>query len=181
VTVKILRENFERRDRWLVYCESIDHLREVREAILAARINGLQLMEYHSENSEEHERVIDFLTRVGGVVLAIKCLDEGVNLPIVNKAIILASSTNPREYIQRRGRILRLHPEKSLAKVFDLLIFRSGLDEPTTCSEIDRALVFARSAINLAPALSLEQYSINCSARNSYPDEVEGDNIDEEP
>ncbi|MFR7881409.1 MAG: helicase-related protein [Christensenellales bacterium] len=39
-------------------------------------------------------------------LVAIKCLDEGVNIPSIKTAFILASSTNPREYIQRRGRVL---------------------------------------------------------------------------
>lgn len=40
-------------------------------------------------------------------LVAIKCLDEGVNIPMIKTAFILASTTNPREYIQRRGRLLR--------------------------------------------------------------------------
>ncbi len=40
-----------------------------------------------------------------------KCLDEGVNIPSVEKAYILSSTTNPKEYIQRRGRVLRTSRE----------------------------------------------------------------------
>lgn len=48
------------------------------------------------------------------VLVAIKCLDEGVNIPSVETAFILASSTNPKEYIQRRGRVLRKYPGKKI-------------------------------------------------------------------
>ena len=41
-------------------------------------------------------------------LIAIKCLDEGVNIPKIKTAFILASTNNPKEYIQRRGRVLRL-------------------------------------------------------------------------
>ncbi|MCC8068352.1 MAG: hypothetical protein LIO71_01100 [Ruminococcus sp.] len=42
-------------------------------------------------------------------LITIKCLDEGVNIPSIKTAFILTSTTNPKEYIQRRGRVLRLY------------------------------------------------------------------------
>ncbi len=54
-------------------------------------------------------------------LVAIKCLDEGVNIPSVKTAFILASSTNPKEYIQRRGRVLRKFPGKEYALIFDFI------------------------------------------------------------
>ena len=50
-------------------------------------------------------------------LVAIKCLDEGVNIPNIHTAFILASSTNPKEYIQRRGRVLRKAPGKDYAVI----------------------------------------------------------------
>ncbi len=55
------------------------------------------------------------------VLVAIRCLDEGVDIPSTRTAIILASSTNPRQFVQRRGRILRTAPGKIRADLFDLL------------------------------------------------------------
>lgn len=54
------------------------------------------------------------------VLIAIRCLDEGVNIPSIRKAFILASSTNPKEYIQRRGRVLRKCPGKKYADIYVL-------------------------------------------------------------
>ena len=51
-----------------------------------------------------------------------KCLDEGVDVPSAETAIIMASTSNPREYIQRRGRILRRHPDKDLAIIYDMIV-----------------------------------------------------------
>ena len=56
------------------------------------------------------------------IITAIKCLDEGVNIPSIDKAYILASTTNPREYIQRRGRVLRLYPGKDKAHIHDFIV-----------------------------------------------------------
>ena len=54
-------------------------------------------------------------------LVAIKCLDEGVNIPSIKTAFILASSTNPKEYIQRRGRVLRKFPGKTRAEIYDFI------------------------------------------------------------
>ena len=54
-------------------------------------------------------------------LVAIKCLDEGVNIPAIRTAFILASTTNPKEYIQRRGRVLRRYPGKEYAEIYDFI------------------------------------------------------------
>lgn len=54
-------------------------------------------------------------------LVAIRCLDEGVNIPSIETAFILASSTNPKEYIQRRGRVLRLAKGKEYATIYDFV------------------------------------------------------------
>mgnify|MGYP005913360351 CR=1 FL=1 len=56
------------------------------------------------------------------VLVAIKCLDEGIDIPSADTAIIMASSTNPREYVQRIGRIIRQAPGKHDATIFDMII-----------------------------------------------------------
>lgn len=61
-------------------------------------------------------------------IVAIKCLDEGVNIPSIKTAFILASSTNPKEYIQRRGRVLRKYPGKEYATIYDFVTVPRPLD-----------------------------------------------------
>ncbi len=62
-------------------------------------------------------------------IIAIKCLDEGVNIPRIKTAFILASTTNPKEYIQRRGRVLRLAKDKPYAVIYDFVTLCRPLDE----------------------------------------------------
>ena len=62
-------------------------------------------------------------------MVAIRCLDEGVNIPGIRTAFILASSTNPKEYIQRRGRVLRTFPGKTHAVIYDFVTLPFALDE----------------------------------------------------
>ncbi len=61
-------------------------------------------------------------------LVAIKCLDEGVNIPSIKTAFILASSTNPKEYIQRRGRVLRKFPGKEFAVIYDFITLPFSID-----------------------------------------------------
>ena len=70
--------------------------------------------------------------------MAIKCLDEGVNIPSIKTAFILASSTNPKEYIQRRGRVLRKAPNKPFAKIYDFITLPTPLDYVNGDSEVAR-------------------------------------------
>jgi superfamily II DNA or RNA helicase len=158
IAAKLVHQNMEHGDRWLVYCESVSHLSEVRAAMERALGKSVTLMEFHSKNMQEHERVINFFETKGGVVLAIKCLDEGVDIPIINKAIILSSSSNPREFVQRRGRVLRRHPAKRLAQIWDLVSVRSD-GRPIAGSELLRASEFADSSNNQAVKFQLSLMS----------------------
>jgi len=72
-------------------------------------------------------------------LVAIRCLDEGVDIPAVQTAVILASSSNPRQFIQRRGRILRPHPGKERATLFDMIVLPPDLGRETW--EVERNLL----------------------------------------
>ncbi len=67
-------------------------------------------------------------------IIAIKCLDEGVNIPNIDKAFILASTTNPKEYIQRRGRVLRLSKGKEYAIIYDFITLPRSVNEARALS-----------------------------------------------
>jgi superfamily II DNA or RNA helicase len=64
----------------------------------------------------------DFAEGKLGVLTSMKCLDEGVDVPRSELAIFCASTGNPRQFIQRRGRILRTHKDKHLAEIHDLIV-----------------------------------------------------------
>lgn len=72
-------------------------------------------------------------------LVAIRCLDEGVDIPAIQTAVILASSGNPRQFIQRRGRVLRPHPGKTRSTIFDMIVLPPDLDRDTL--EIERNLL----------------------------------------
>lgn len=113
------------------------------------------------------------------VLIAIRCLDEGVNIPSIDKAFILASSTNPKEYIQRRGRVLRKYKGKKYSDIYDFVVSPLPLDDIYAFDEetirlsqslVKREIVRMRDFANLAENTSvaddyiyslIENYGIN--------------------
>jgi len=94
-------------------------------------------------------------------LVAIRCLDEGIDIPAIKHAVILASSTNPRQFIQRRGRILRPDPGKDRATLYDMVVLPPELDRDTLAiernllrRELLRLIEFADLADNAAAARS---------------------------
>ena len=90
---------------------------------LLGREKGVLLHKFtNEENSERRKKLLEqFETGELDALAAIKCLDEGVDVPSTQRAYLLASSSNPREFIQRRGRILRKAPGKKFATLYDLI------------------------------------------------------------
>ena len=165
LAVEVLSTEQKRGQRWIVYCEDLNQLNAVSQALLA---RGIQNMPFHSQMEGDREETLRWLERRGGVVVAIKCLDEGVDIPSVTHALILASSKNPREFIQRRGRVLRTAPKKALAYVHDAIVLppKGGATDaertadPITAGELARAVEFAQHADNPASAADLQQIAI---------------------
>jgi len=93
-------------------------------------------------------------------LVAIRCLDEGVDIPLIQRAVILASSRNPRQFIQRRGRILRKSPGKPKAEIYDMIVIPaidgeiSDSERNLMKKEIVRFKEFAGLALNAGQAIS---------------------------
>ena len=115
----------------LVYCGTSkladDNGDEIKQIDKVCKILGNELSmsidRYTSRESADERMEIKKRFQSGFLqaLVAIKCLDEGVNIPGIKTAFILASSTNPREYIQRRGRVLRKAKGKLHAIIYDFV------------------------------------------------------------
>jgi DNA phosphorothioation system restriction enzyme len=112
------------------------------------------------EGVEDRESILTAL-RDGSLdaVVAIRCLDEGIDLPDVRMGFLLASSTNPRQFIQRRGRLLRRAPGKTRAIIYDFIVQPPdfggeandksfNLERKLFRRELERVLEFCASAEN---------------------------------
>jgi DNA phosphorothioation system restriction enzyme len=116
-----------------------------RQVTAVARILG-QEMGYGvatdtAETSLEEREDLRCQFELGEVkgLVAIRCLDEGVDIPAVQTAVILASSGNPRQFVQRRGRILRPHANKQRASLFDMIVLPPDLGRESL--ETERSLL----------------------------------------
>lgn len=139
--------------RSMIYCADIAGATAV-SGMLAGR--GLTVARYTSEDGDRPRLLWDFSRGNLDALVAVKCLDEGVDIPAADQAIILASDASERQFIQRRGRILRAAPKKSLAKVIDIIVVPPEGDYPLEIidSEIKRVAKFARAASNRASLIS---------------------------
>jgi superfamily II DNA or RNA helicase len=107
-------------ERGLIYCADKEQLREVQEIL--HELDVVHLKYIGETPAEKRKSALEALAS-GQVpaIVAIDCLDEGVDVPVVDTAIILASSRNERQFIQRRGRVLRKAPGKEKATLVDAI------------------------------------------------------------
>jgi len=82
-------------------------------------------------------------------LLSMDCLDEGVDIRPARIGILLASSGNSKEFIQRRGRLMRRSEGKTLSTIYDFVVTQPRMEEPDLLSSENRRLdEFARDAVN---------------------------------
>ena len=141
-----LMQDYKDDNHMLVYCgattmhdvdykEGKAHADDIRQIDLVADLLGnelgMRVSKFTSEeDAAERERIkadFDEGEHLQAVV-AIRCLDEGVNIPSIKTAFILVSSTNPKEYVQRRGRVLRLFKGKTHAVIYDFITLPFALE-----------------------------------------------------
>ena len=155
-------EEYKRDTHILVYCgatRSFDFSSDTserdeegeRQIVSVSKMLGLDLgMKVthftSNESASEREKIKKQFAEADPyqAIVAIKCLDEGVNIPSIKTAFILASSTNPKEYVQRRGRVLRKAPNKPYATIYDFITLPTPLDSVNCESEnarLDMSLI----------------------------------------
>ena len=133
------------------------------EAVLDMLNNDLHIYASKFTADEDAETRANLITAFKQedlqALVAIKCLDEGVNIPAIKTAFILASSTNPKEYIQRRGRVLRKFPGKEYAEIYDFVTLpvslskttlgpNAAIDKNLVRKELTRVIDFANLSMN---------------------------------
>jgi superfamily II DNA or RNA helicase len=157
-----LLESFdELPEQCLIYCSDFKQLEEADKVlsefgIHAQKITGLESTSASAafNNVSQRDFIINNFSKGHlGVLLAIDCLDEGVDIPTARIGIILASSGNPKEFIQRRGRLIRPYPGKDKAIIYDFCVLPENDDSVVSNigavkSELNRIREFAADALN---------------------------------
>lgn len=152
LAMDVLSQHYKYGQKWIVYCDNQVQMRAVLDHTMAL---GLDAIEYHADMEGDREATLKYFASNGGVLVSIKCLDEGVDIPSTTHALILASSQNPREFIQRRGRILRRADGKVFAELYDAITMPLIADSndpglSIITAELARAIQFGQGAENKA-------------------------------
>lgn len=171
----------DRRDEthMLIYCgdgrpeagEDEMPARQIDEVVAMAEDLGIICALYTADTPPDRRRriLVDFDEGRIQALIAIRCLDEGVDVPSTRTAFILSSSTNPRQFVQRRGRVLRRSPAtgKTRAEIFDFFMVPESTETGGSVSkamagvvrkQLDRVLEFSTLALN-GPAARKELLS----------------------
>ncbi len=151
----------------LFYCgdgsvEGEDESDSVRQIALVSKVLhecDWRTSRFTADESKEQRRDILNTFRVGSIdaLVAIRCLDEGIDIPACRTAYLLASARNPRQFVQRRGRILRRYPGKEYAAIHDFVVrvpeelcANSDTERQLFTSELKRIVAFSKSSRNPA-------------------------------
>ena len=157
--------------KWtIIYCEDKHQMDKVIEITTDLKLishrftmdeGTIPKKEYHGL-SERDYLLENFADGKYQLLVAKKCLDEGVDVPAARIAILLASSTNPREYIQRIGRVIRRSRDKREANIYDMIVAPTlarlppeikKIESDIFQKEITRCQYIAGLAINNVEAL----------------------------
>ncbi|MEH0198717.1 DEAD/DEAH box helicase family protein [Caulobacter sp. CCNWLY153] len=135
--------------------------KQIEEVVQIASDLGIVCAKYTADTPPEIRRQIlaDFDQGRIQALVAIRCLDEGVDVPSTRTAYILSSSTNPRQFVQRRGRVLRKSPStgKQSAEIFDFFVvppIQAGESDTSRAmrmvvkNQLQRVMEFSSLALN---------------------------------
>ena len=148
------------RDHFVVYCgdgrlfdnntgEELRHIQSIKRVLTAHGFKSSQFTA--SENMAVRMELVDAFNKGEiSAMAAIRCLDEGINIPSIKSALILSSNDDYREFVQRRGRILRKYYNKSYANIYDVIVLPNHDLQGWAKIEFRRFHEYARLAQNWA-------------------------------
>lgn len=173
----------EFKDHFIIYCgdgrittSDTRHLDYIKEIF---NDNGFKMNRFTCvESMEERIQLIDLFNRgIFNGFVSIRCLDEGIDIPSIRKALILSSNDNFREFVQRRGRILRHFDGKEEADIYDIILRPSYECSGIAEIELRRFYEYARLAINHEDKLKelealIDDYGLDRERIYNYFDSV---------
>lgn len=188
----------QEKDHFVVYCgdgrlfdnntgEELRHIQSVKRVLSAHGYKSSQFTA--QENMGDRMQLVDAFNKGEiSALAAIRCLDEGINIPSIKSALILSSNDDYREFVQRRGRILRTYSvngkDKEFAHIYDVIVLPSH-DLPAWAKiEFRRFHEYAKLSINrdeLLPELDnyLDDYGLTIEDVDVYDYEDMEDSLDE--
>lgn len=145
-------------DHFVVYCgdgklfdeysgEELRHIQSIKRTLTA---HGFKASQFTAkENMADRMELVDaFNKQEISALAAIRCLDEGINIPSIKSALILSSNDDYREFVQRRGRILRTYGNKKYANIYDVVVLPGHDMQGWAKIELRRFREYAHLALN---------------------------------
>lgn len=167
-----LEPNYDDIDDFVEDQEDVNLIDEYTKAV-SRTDSGIMVKQYTSKTNNRSQVIKDFQNGVVDVLTSMKCLDEGVDVPRSELAIFCSSSGNPRQFIQRRGRVLRNHPDKVMAVIHDLVVVPNIGEDATfemeknmIKKELERVVDFSSLSLNKIDTYNelrkvLDHYNLN--------------------
>jgi superfamily II DNA or RNA helicase len=172
-----------------VYEDDVDDLKIIDEYSKAVRdvAPDVYVSQYTSNSKNRPSILEQYSYGTINVLTSMKCLDEGVDVPRSEFAVFCSSTGNPRQFIQRRGRVLRKHPKKTMATIYDLVvvphihdhevdeefILFNNVNRRLLKKELKRVYDFSRLAINSTYTEDVLQKHLDYFELKLYDDEHE--------
>ena len=155
--IKNFVDQIKEKDHFVVYCgdgrlfdeqdEEIRHIQFVQNQMDDMGIRTSQFTA--NENMDRRMELVDMFNKQEiDALVAIRCLDEGINIPSIKSALILSSNDDYREFVQRRGRILRKYKGKKSADIYDVVVLPSAMCPKMAIIELRRYYEYAKLALN---------------------------------
>ena len=153
----IIEYHIKEKDHLVVYCgdgklfnDDEDGLKYINYVKTILNRHGYKTSQFTaSENMKERMELVQMFDE--GIIdslAAIKCLDEGINIPSIKAALILSSNDDLKEFVQRRGRILRKYKGKEFADIYDVVVLPSTYTQGMAKIELRRVYEYARLSQN---------------------------------
>lgn len=187
----VILDQIEEKDHVVVYCgdgklfdndtgRELRHIQFIKKMLSCHDHKSSQFTA--TENMQTRMELVDSFNKGEITALAaIRCLDEGINIPSIKSALILSSNDDYREFVQRRGRILRTYKGKESAHIYDVIVLPQTDLKAWMVIELRRYLEYARLSLNwdeLEPELEelMSRYGICLEDIDVFDyDEMEGD------
>jgi len=153
VAADIIRHEYQPGQWWLVFCNDRNQLSQ-----LEAEIEDLKPMSVFAAMEGDINATLRHFESRGGILLSIHKMDEGIDIPAIDHCVIVASSQSKREFIQRRGRVIRADRSrpKGVAEIWDILVV-DAFGYAFVEHEVSRAMEFGLMAINSSIVSDLQK------------------------
>ncbi|OJV65156.1 MAG: hypothetical protein BGO41_00930 [Clostridiales bacterium 38-18] len=193
INIDKIISKIKERDHFIVYCgdgkiyddfsNEIRHIQFVKRELNKVGFKSSQFTA--EENMNTRMQLVDSFNKGDITALAaIRCLDEGINIPSIKSALILSSNDDYKEFVQRRGRILRKYDNKEYANIYDVIVLPSQDMKTFAQIELRRFLEFSQLSKNKEENLEslkclISEYGLSIDDIEISKDLIQEEHFDE--